>query len=77
MDPIILKKLYSNSKKARQFGYDQKADIWSLGTICYEMLIGKSAFDAEDMDELAQKIEDGTYIVPTNLSKELIIKTLF
>ena len=41
------------------------------------MLIGKSAFDAEDMDELAQKIEDGTYIVPTNLSKEVIIKTLF
>ena len=72
MDPIILKKLNSNSKKARQLGYDQKADIWSLGTICYEMLIGKSAFDAEDMDELVEKIENGTYTVPTNLSKEVI-----
>ena len=72
MDPIILKKLNSNTKKARQLGYDQKADIWSLGTICYEMLIGKSAFDAEDMDELVEKIEDGTYTVPTNLSKEII-----
>ena len=72
MDPIILKKLNSNSKKSRQLGYDQKADIWSLGTICYEMLIGKSAFDAEDMDELVEKIENGTYTVPTNLSKEVI-----
>ena len=72
MDPIILRKLNSNSKKSRQLGYDQKADIWSLGTICYEMLIGKSAFDAEDMDELVSKIEDGTYTVPTSLSKEVI-----
>ena len=72
MDPIILKKLNSSTKKARQLGYDQKADIWSLGTICYEMLIGKSAFDAEDMDELCEKIENGTYTVPTNLSREVI-----
>ena len=63
MDPIILKKLNSTGKKARQLGYDLKADIWSLCTICYEMLIGKSAFDAEDMDELVSKIEDGTYTV--------------
>ena len=72
MDPIILKKLNSTGRKSRQLGYDQKADIWSLGTICYEMLIGKSAFDAEDMDELVSKIEDGTYTVPTNLSREVI-----
>ena len=72
MDPIILRKLNSNNKKSRQLGYDQKADIWSIGTICYEMLIGKSAFDAEDMDELVSKIEDGTYTVPTSLSKEVI-----
>ena len=72
MDPIILKKLNSSGRKARQLGYDQKADIWSLGTICYEMLIGKSAFDAEDMDDLVSKIEEGTYSVPTTLSKEVI-----
>jgi serine/threonine protein kinase len=71
MDPIILKKLNS-SGKTRQLGYDQKADIWSLGTICYEMLIGKSAFDAQDMDELVKKIENGTYVIPTSVSKEVI-----
>ena len=72
MDPIILKKLNSSNKKTRQLGYDQKADVWSLGTICYEMLIGRSAFDSQDMDELVEKIENGTYSVPTNLSKEVI-----
>jgi len=72
MDPLILKKLNSHGKKARQLGYDQKADIWSLGAICYEMLIGKSAFDAEDMDDLVNKIEEGKYRVPTSLSKEVI-----
>lgn len=71
MDPIILKKLNSTGK-TRQLGYDQKADIWSLGTICYEMLIGKSAFDAQDMEELVAKIEKGTYSIPTSVSKEVI-----
>ena len=72
MDPIILKKLNASSKKERQLGYNQKADIWSLGTICYEMLIGKSAFDADDMEDLVNKIENGSYNVPTNLSHEVV-----
>jgi len=71
MDPLILQKLNSNGK-ARQLGYDQKADIWSLGAICYEMLIGRAAFDAEDMDDLVNKVESGKYKVPTNLSKEVV-----
>jgi serine/threonine protein kinase len=72
MDPIILKKLRTSSNKSRQLGYNQKADIWSLGTVCYEMLIGKSAFDAEDMDDLVKKIESGKYNVPTTLSSEVV-----
>ena len=72
MDPIILNKLKKRGRKTRKLGYDQKADIWSLGTICYEMLIGKSVFDAEDLDDLVTKVENGTYTVPTTLSKEVI-----
>ena len=71
MDPLILKKLNSNGR-IRRLGYDIKVDIWSLGSICYEMLIGRSAFDSEDMDELVDKIEKGLYNVPTNLSKEVV-----
>jgi serine/threonine protein kinase len=72
MDPLILKKLNTPGRKARQLGYDQKADIWSLGAICYEMLIGRAAFDADDMEDLVNKVEDGKYKVPTSLSKEVI-----
>jgi len=75
MDPNILKKM--NEKKlginyGQMVGYDQKADIWSLGTICYEMLIGKSAFNSKTMQELVKKVESGTYKIPTHLSKEVV-----
>ena len=55
----------------KQAYYGQKADIWSLGTICYEMLFGKSNFDAENIGQLVSKINDGTYPILT-LSKEVI-----
>ena len=75
MDPAILKKLAeqrSGIDDGKKVGYDQKADIWSLGTLCYEMLIGKSAFDSETMGELVEKVESGSYKIPAHLSKEVV-----
>ena len=75
MDPNILKKMNENKmgiNNGKMVGYDQKADIWSLGTICYEMLIGKSAFNSKSMQELVEKVENGSYSVPTSLSKEVV-----
>ena len=69
MDPNILRKI---TNKNEIIGYDEKADIWSLGTICYEMLIGHNVFNAENLGELIEKVENGTYKVPTNLSKESV-----
>ena len=71
MDPIILKKL-NKKGGTNALGYDEKADIWSLGTICYEMLIGQAVFSAESMNDLVKKVECGTYYVPTSLSKEVV-----
>ena len=72
MDPIILNEMAKKGKKINQLGYDQKADIWSLGTICYEMLIGKPVFNSQTLDDLVYKVESGTYSVPTSVSKEIV-----
>ena len=71
MDPRILRKL-NKLEHANDYGYDQKADIWSLGTLCYEMLIGKNIFEAESMKDLVKKVNKGDYFVPTTLSKEAV-----
>ena len=72
MDPFILKKLTERNDLVNSQGYDQSADIWSLGSICYEMLIGKRVFNGRNIKGLQKKIEVGNYVLPTNLSKEVI-----
>jgi len=66
MSPQILMKMRKIDHN-QSFGYDQKADIWSLGTICYELLIGFPPFDAKNYDELTSKIQKGDYKIPNNL----------
>ena len=76
MDPAILKKFGNMvSNKANRDSkqpYDEKVDIWSIGSACYEMLIGRPCFDAETLDELVTKVEAGSYSVPTTISKEMV-----
>ena len=70
MAPQILENMQSRTPNRQ--GYDEKADIWSLGTLCYEMLVGHMAFCGSSMQELSQKVKQGTYTLPTNLSKEVV-----
>ena len=67
LHPDLLKIMNSSSKKTKQLGYNEKADIWSIGAICYEMVIGKPVYDAEDMDALIEKVENGSYEVPISI----------
>ena len=71
MDPGILRKL-NKVEHSNEYGYDEKADIWSLGTICYEMLIGRNVFNAESMKDLLNKVDKGDYFLPSTLSKEAV-----
>jgi serine/threonine protein kinase len=71
MDPGILQKL-NKATNFKNYGYDEKADIWSLGTIFYELLIGKNPYDSESMKELLHKVSKGTYFIPKILSKEAV-----
>ena len=61
MDLKILNEL-NKFKDSKKVGYDEKLDIWSLGDLFYEMLIGKSAFEAQSMKELFSKVEKGNYL---------------
>ena len=69
MDPKILKYINNDGPNT---GYNEKVDIWSLGTICYEMVVGCSPFIGSSLQEIYQKIQNGNYILPLTLSEEIV-----
>ena len=70
MEPQLLSNMETKTRNLE--GYDEKADIWSLGTLCYEMLVGHMTFTGKNMEELYKKVKQGTYSLPLNLSKEVV-----
>ena len=72
IDPFIFTKLNSSPTKKEKIEYNQSFDIWLIGTILYEMLTGKCAFDAEYMEDLLKLFEIGNYTVPNSVSIESI-----
>ena len=71
LDPICIFKL-NKIPEYKDSGYDEKLDIWSLGIIFYELLIGKNPFDACSMDELLEMVIKGDFYIPITISKEAI-----
>ena len=47
--------------------YNNKADLWSLGTITYELLIGRPPFYANNYKDLFNEINDGKYTLPRKM----------
>ena len=74
MDPLILKKFDKAGGYKVLEGYNEKADIWSLGTIFYQLLTGEMLFLSHSMEELMKKVEEGNYVIPINknFSKEAV-----
>ena len=50
--------------------YDEKIDIWSLGTLCYEMLFGKPLFGNIQNYEMIQNILSCNFYIPKTISSQ-------
>ena len=74
MDPRILEKYNKAGGLDELNKYDEKADIWSLGALFYEMITGDNLFKAQSLPELQNKAENGIYYLPLeyDLSYEII-----
>ena len=75
MDPIILKKhSIAGTDEEKSQGYNEKVDIWSLGTICYQMLTGDPLFNVKTFGDLFKKVKEGNYSIPIDIdiSDEII-----
>ena len=74
MAPQILEKFKKAGGLEKLEGYTQKADIWSLGTIFYQMLTGEQLFNVNSIYEIMEKLDKGEYSIPIDLelSKETI-----
>ena len=74
MDPLILKKFDKAGGYKVLEGYNEKADIWSLGTVFYQLLTGEVLFLSHSMKELMKKVEEDNYVIPINknFSKEAV-----
>jgi serine/threonine-protein kinase ULK/ATG1 len=55
--------LYMAPEILRYEKYDAKADLWSVGTVLYEMVTGKPPFRAANHVELLRKIEQGMDVI--------------
>ena len=74
MDPLILEGYNEDGKLEKLQKYNEKADIWSLGTICYQMLTGDTVFKVDNFQELIHAARAGIYHIPVkdDLTNEMI-----
>lgn len=61
--------------------HDEKVDLWSLGVLCYEFLVGRPPFEAKTHEETYRRISrvEYTYPAQTNISggaKDLVARLL-
>lgn len=48
-------------------GYNKSVDLWSLGTITYELIIGEPPFNGTNLKEVFDEISRGKYVYPSNI----------
>lgn len=70
---------YLSPEMIRGEKYDESVDIWAVGIIMYELLVGKPPFEAPGQSETIELITEGQLYVPPSVSlaaKDLIQRIL-
>ncbi|GIL66257.1 hypothetical protein Vafri_19869 [Volvox africanus] len=63
--------LYMAPEVLQLHRYDAKADLWSVGTILFELLTGKPPFNGVNHLQLIQNIERGDAVLPEHVARSL------
>lgn len=53
--------------------YDAKADLWSLGTIVFQCLVGKAPFHAQTPQALKQFYEKNANLAPRSVLRLVVV----
>lgn len=52
--------------------YTPKVDIWAIGVLSYECLVGVSPFYEKDEEHIIKAILEGKYVIPQHLNKDIV-----
>ena len=67
--PNMAPSIIFNEMESNKEFYDEKVDIWSLGTLCYEMLFRNSLFpNIINKEELYNILKSGNFYIPKTIS---------
>jgi len=70
---------YLPPEMVNSLAYDEKVDLWCLGVLLYEFLVGKPPFETENRDQTYKKIQGIELTYPSwvnSSAKDLISKIL-
>ena len=71
MEPSILKTFLNSKKRVVDGFYDKKVDVWSLGILTYELLIGIVPFIARNIKDLFHSVEKRDFCIPKEEKRNL------
>ncbi len=60
--------LYMAPELLKNYPYNHKADLWSLGVILYELFVGQPPFYTDSYNTLLNKIANESIRYPDNMS---------